>query len=87
MQYLPDALKLDVIKFLDGPAGKAFTQVLRARCSDAPSATLPHSTKLSMYDQRAGAEFILGEMAKIPHESANSAPDKPASAILLDPRD
>ncbi len=87
MQHLPDPYKIDVIKFFDSAPGKALMEVLRARCPASPDAGLPHSTKLSTYDQRAGAEFMLGEMLKVAHESAPPKDAEKKLNVLLDPRD
>ncbi len=87
MQHLPDPYKIDVIKFFDSAPGKALMEVLKARCPASPDAQLPHSTKLSMYDQRAGAEFMLGEMLKVAHESSQDQIAKAVTNPLLDPRD
>ena len=83
--FLPDPFKLDVIRFLDSPAGKALTVALEERKPGAPHPNLQPSTKMSLYDQRAGYELAMAEMRRLPHESP-PVPDVHITT-LLDPRD
>lgn len=83
--YLPDPYKLEVIKFLDSDAGKAFVTALSQRAPQNPDANLPHSTKLSTYDQRAGFYNCMTEMTRLPKESPAPGAVKPN--VLFDPRD
>lgn len=84
--FIPDPFKLDVIKFFDSNAGKALLTAMDARKPESPDKSLPHSTKLSGYDQRAGYELAMSELRKIPHESQSST-ETPKISPLLDTRD
>lgn len=87
MQFLPDPFKLEVFKFLDSAAGKALLTTLRANQPANPDANLPHSTKLSTYDQRAGYEKALDMLVKIPHGSQQDNSKPTQLSPLIDPRD
>lgn len=86
--FLPDPYKLDVIRFLDSAAGKALLTAWAERKPAAPDASLPHSTKLSTYDQRAGFEYAMEQLQALPRESLEQPPEKKrADEILLSTKD
>ena len=85
--YIPDALKPDVLKFFESPAGKALFIALELRKLAAPGMTAePHQT-IQAYAQREGFELCIEALKKIPLESAPEEAVQEAESILLSPKD
>ena len=85
--YIPDALKPDVIKFFDSPAGKALFIALEQRRLAAPGMTPePHQT-IQAYAQREGFEICIETLKRIPYESASEETVPNPDQILLNPKD
>lgn len=86
--FLPDAFKPDVQKFFASPVGQAFMLALNQRRPRAIDGTTPHShTLLDSYAKRDGYDACVGEIAKLPFESANQPDTNTDEAILLSAKD
>jgi hypothetical protein len=84
--YIPDALKPDVVKFFDSPAGKALFIALEQRRLAAPGMTPKAHQMLQAYAQREGFDLCIEALRKLPFESG---PEETAGKTdpLTDPKD